>query len=85
MVDIHHSVFTSRKPNFACCKIIIETKFNFDLWEKLLVEYHDNIIGDFLKFRWPLNYVKDVLPHPPVRFHNPHSQYASFIDLYIKR
>jgi len=31
MVDIHHSVFTSRKPNFACCKIIIETKFNFDL------------------------------------------------------
>ena len=25
------------------------------------------------------------MPHPPVRFHNPHSQYASFIDLYIKR
>ena len=25
------------------------------------------------------------MSHSPIRFHNPHSQYASFIDLYIKR
>jgi hypothetical protein len=48
MVDIHHQVFTSGQLNFACCKIIIETKFNFDLREKLLVEYNDNIIEQLM-------------------------------------
>ena len=35
-----------------------------------IVDYHDNIIVEFLKYGWPINYIKDKLPSPSVRWQN---------------
>lgn len=80
---VHELVFQSGKPNFAYCKIPVQSNFNVDLWEHLLTDYHDQRVVDFIKYGWPLNYTKDVLPNPPSRKQNYFSKYASFIDAYL--
>lgn len=83
--QVHSAVFHSKKPNFVHCRIPVCSNFNINLWEQLLVDYHDNIIVEFLKYGWPLNYIKDKLPSPPVRRQNMDSPFSSFIDSYISK
>ncbi|CAC5407012.1 unnamed protein product [Mytilus coruscus] len=73
---VHEAVFYSGKPNFAYCKIPVRSNFNIQLWEQLLEDYHDKIVFEFLKYGWPLNYVKDTLSDPPTRRQNHLSQFS---------
>ena len=83
--SVHEAVFYSGKPNFAYCKIPVRSNFNIQLWEQLLEDYHDKIVVEFLKYGWPLNYIKDTLPDPPTRRQNHLNQFSSFIDSYISK
>jgi len=45
--QVHSAVFHSKKPNFAHCRIPVCSNFDINLWEQLLVDYHDKIMLNF--------------------------------------
>ena len=49
-------VEASGVPNFQGCKIVLDTHFNLDNWEKMLLHYHDKAVIQFLKFGFPISF-----------------------------
>ena len=49
-------VEASGVPNFQGCRIPLETHLNLDVWERLLSDYHDREVVQFLKFGFPINF-----------------------------
>lgn len=47
-------------PNFKGCKIPVNTHFNLDEWERLLVNYEDKEVVQFLRYGFPISFEGNI-------------------------
>lgn len=71
-------------PNVLGARLTLKSGLNLEIWERLLIDYHDREICAFLRFVWPLGYSSTQPPtsadtnHPSGRNHMAHVK--KFID-----
>ena len=62
----------SDSPNAFGSKIPVHTALKINMWEDLLLDYHDKIVVEFLRYGWPINYSASQSPH----FHSVQSSFC---------
>ena len=87
LVDLFETVFQSGVPNYRGCRIPLPyNKHNLTLWRKLLVNYSDKVICEFLEFGFPLDFDTSISLHTKERRnHKGAREYPQFIDRYLHR
>lgn len=77
-VNLYNNIKAQACPNYLGAKIPLETALNIHAWYDLLKDYHDSELCDFLKYGWPLGYLRDTPPtsapgnHPSAVAHMQH-------------
>ena len=80
---IHRSVTLNDEPNYCGARIPLPTHLNIGLWRRLLNDYEDKVVVDFLQYGWPINYSSDTEPSmPPRNYYSAHA-YATHVDKFI--
>jgi hypothetical protein len=81
--SLHNAVYLSGIPNFLGCRLPVPSRLHISSWRRLLENYHDKVICDFLEFGWPIGYIGDSFPVTDKRNHKGAELYPDFIDAYI--
>ena len=87
LVELFERIHKSNVPNYECCRIPIPyNRLNISLWRKVLHDYDDQIICDFLEFGIPLDFDKSVQLHTDERQnHKGARDYQEYVSEYIRR
>ena len=87
LVELFEHVNASGLPNFQCCRIpIINSGLKLSSWYRLLEDYEDRIVCQFLEFGFPLDFDKSKKLLPDVgRNHKGAINYPDFINAYVRR
>ena len=64
-------------PNAFGARIPVLTPLNIPAWESKLLDYHDRLIEDFLRYDWPVSYTAN---QPPISTEKNHSSAISYAD-----
>lgn len=75
----------SQRPNVVGCRIQLKSSWNFELLETLVTETRDREAIQYLKFGWPINYLKTQDPTPTFKNHSGATDFPDTIDEYIQR
>ena len=71
-------------PNFSGARIPIQSNFNLAQFDFYLEHYQDKIIVDFLRYRWPINYVGS-LPSSTLSNHPSAAKNSVFLRSYVHK
>ena len=84
-VRLSKQVLQQGYPNGFVVRIPIKTHLNLDLFEELLVDYHDKVVVEFLRYGWPANHMPGA-PPPTINSVNHLSalRFPEFVSNYIK-
>ena len=74
----------SDSPNASGSKIPVYTALKINMWEDLLLDYHDKIVVEFLKHGWPINYSASQSPHSTMRNHPSALAFPDHVRHYIQ-
>ena len=87
LVELFERIHKSNVPNYECCRIPIPyNRLNISLWRKVLHDYDDQIICDFLEFGFPLDFDKSVQLHTDERRnHKGARDYQEYVSEYIRK
>ena len=58
VLEAHHLVRNSGKPNFLSCRIPVESHLNISSWLSYLVNYWDTQLLDLLQYGFPLDFCR---------------------------
>ena len=85
-VFLHEAVAFTGLPNYKCRRIPIFTHLRLDTWDDLLVDYHDNIICEYLRYGWPVNYDYATcgFPRTDDRTHRGALNYPAAVSTYLR-
>lgn len=56
--------------NFVSAQVPVPKSFDLDNWDTYLHNYDDNIIVQYFRYSWPINYQSDVLPSSTLQNHS---------------
>ena len=84
-IQLHNDVYGSGLPNALGCKIPVTTGLHIPAWESRLQDYKDPEVASFLKYGWPISYLKDQLPCVPPTNHPSAYLYAAHVDRYVEK
>ena len=65
-------------------RLSIASGLNIPEWRKMLVDYHDNQIVDYLKFGWPADYTASMPPTPTHTNHTDNPTQLAAIRRYVQ-
>ena len=74
----------SDSPNAFGAKIPVYTALKINRWEDLLLDYHDKIVVDVLKYCWPINYRASQSPHSTMCNHPSALAFPDHVRHYIQ-
>ena len=74
----------SDSPNALGSKIPVHTALKINMWEDLLLGYHDKIVVEFLKYGWPINYTASQSPHSTMCNHPSALAFPDHVRHYIQ-
>ena len=74
----------SDSPNAFGSKIPVYTALKINRWEDLLLDYHDKIVVDVLKYCWPINYRASQSPHSTMCNHPSALAFPDHVRHYIQ-
>lgn len=83
-VDLCNRIRNSGCYNFEGCRIPLNTHLNIPLWRRLLIDYDDVHICDYLEFGWPINYTRDTPPVSTLKNHGSANSYPESLKEYIE-
>ena len=63
----HRIVYQTGLPNYVGARLPVPSQLDVPMWRRLLQDYDDFLVCDFLDFGWPLGYTKLELPVFDVR------------------
>lgn len=72
-------------PNVVGCRIQVQSNWNFDLLDLLVTETQDREVLQYLRYGWPINYLKTEDPIPTFKNHRGATEFPDTIDEYIQR
>ena len=85
-VQLCHEVMTRGYPNAWGAQIPLDTKWNLELLDSLLINYHDRQEVEWLKFAWPLSRPPNwENPVPTFINHDTANDFPEDIDNYIRK
>jgi hypothetical protein len=79
----HYYINESGVPNFAGCRIELDSKLNIPVWRSALAGYHDNQLVDFLQYGFPLGYSSNKLPVSVFKNHSGALSFHKDVDKYL--
>lgn len=77
---LYSKVKSFNLPNYLGAQLQLNSGLNIEQWDLALVNYHDKTICQFIKFGWPVGYLKSNPPsqvkvnHPSANAHAAHVQ-----------
>ena len=80
----HIPASRSDSPNAFGSKIPVHTALKINMWEDLLLDYHDKIVVEFLKYGWPINYSASQSPHSTMCNHPSALAFPYCVQHYIQ-
>ena len=84
-MDIHEQIKTSKCYNFQKCRIPIKTKFDIPYISEQLQNYNDNVIIEFLKYGWPINFNGTIPKKQYIKNHKGALEYSDEIEEYLEK
>ena len=54
ILDVHDFVTQTGEPNYLVARVPVPSALNISTWGKLLQDYEDSVVCDFLEFGWPV-------------------------------
>ena len=82
---IHHILASrSDSPNGFGSKIPVHTALKINMWEDILLDYHDKMVVEFLKYGWQINYSASQSPHSTMCNHPSALAFPYCIRHYIE-
>lgn len=75
--DTYKNIRATKAPNFITACIPVSSDLICSEWDARLAQYHDRQLCDFIKYGWPLGYIKEA---PPVTSLDNHSSAKKHID-----
>ena len=73
-------------PNYAQARIPLTSGLNIQEWEKELVDYHDKMLLQYLKFGFPLSLSNPIsLNNPSTKNHHSALQYPMAVNNYLQK
>ena len=87
LVQLAEKVRLSSLPNYKGCRIPLPcNKMNIPLWRKLLTDYEDNVICEFLEYGFPLDFDTSVtLNTNERRNHKGAKDHPEFVNQYLNK
>ena len=73
----------SDSPNAFGSKIPVYTALKINRWEDLLLDYHDKIVVEYLKYGWSINYCASQSPHSTMCNHPSVLAFPDHVRHYI--
>ena len=83
-VTRHILASRSDSPNAFGSKLPVYTALKINRWEDLLLDYHDKILVDVLKYGWPINYRASQCPHSTMCNHPSALAFPDHVRHYIQ-
>ncbi len=86
-VSICNIVEQSGTHNFQGCKIQLDSKLKFDMFEIFLRFYHDKEVVQFLRYSWPISFYGelDLCPDIVINNHQGAKDHMQAIRSYITK
>ena len=84
-MKLYYDVRNSGVPNHMSVRRLVPSDLDCDAWEALLVDYHDSVIVDFLKFGWPVAYTAPRIPVPIFKNHASALKFPKEIAKFIQK
>ena len=83
-MQLHLLVRKSGLPNYRGCRIPVPSELCIDIWHKLLIDYDDKQVCEFLQFGFPLDYTGDITSsQPPYKNHRGAREFPTFLNNYF--
>ena len=83
-INLHYKVRASGTYNFAGARVELpHCKLKVDIFRKLLLDYDDHGICQFLQFGFPLGLAQEVFLEPALKNHQ--SLYAFFTYIFLRK
>lgn len=80
---VYDLVKATNLPNFVAAKVPVPSGLLVNNWVRLLSNYHDNKLCNFLYFGWPLGYLADTIPVTVNDNHPSALAYPDHVDQFI--
>ena len=81
----HISVIASGVPNYVCCRIPVRTSLHIAVWRDLLIDYHDNIVCEFLEYGWPMDCSLSQPEYSVFRNHKGARDFSDYLCVYLQQ
>jgi hypothetical protein len=86
LIKIHEQIRKSGTHNYLGCKIPVQSGINIQFFREKLVDYHDNIICEFLEFGAPVVYEGEFVGSEFItKNHKGATDFSKEIEKYLKK
>jgi hypothetical protein len=86
LIKIHEQIRKSGTHNYLGYKIPVQSGINVHLFREKLVDYHDNIICEFLEFGAPVGYEGEFVGSEFItKNHKGATDFSKEIEKYLKK
>lgn len=83
--ECYEKIKATNRPNCFAAKLPLESGLIIPAWRRELAHYHDELLCDFLEYRWPLGYHSDVSPHTTDKNHPSGETYITHVRQFIDK
>lgn len=81
----YYLVRQSGLPNYLVVRHPLKSQLNIMAWRRLLSNYHDQVICEYLEFGWPISYTSDRIPTSTMVNHQSAEEYPRQIEAFLEK
>ena len=82
-IEMHRIVEQSGSPNYLHCRIPVKSQLNVDMWEKVLANYWDVQLTQFLHYGFPVDFNRSSQLESEKANRSSATQYADDVNAYL--